>query len=141
MVVKNCVRCGKVFTHIAGAPLCSICKGKDDEDFKRIKEYLEENPGANITEVSTVLDISLNKLKRFLREGRLEVIEWNNYILDCERCGKSIKTGRYCESCNRDITMEMKSITNLATNKMKGRNTDGSKAKEKMRYLNRDILK
>ncbi|HHX60494.1 MAG TPA: MerR family transcriptional regulator, partial [Epulopiscium sp.] len=45
MDVKSCKRCGVLFHHVVGPPLCQKCKKKDEEDFQRVKEYLYENPG------------------------------------------------------------------------------------------------
>jgi len=111
--VRNCKKCGKIFNYIGGLPICPVCKQKDEEDFKRVKEYLYENPGANITQISTDLDISVETIKRYLKEGRLEIIgDEGNLILECEMCGKAIKTGRYCELCERELTRELKSTAN-----------------------------
>jgi hypothetical protein len=37
--VRNCRRCGKLYNYIGGAPICSSCREKDEEDFKRVKVY------------------------------------------------------------------------------------------------------
>ncbi len=141
MNARNCARCGRIYSHLTDPPLCPKCKGQDEEDFKRVKKYLEDNPEETITNISMELDISLSKLKRFLREGRLEIIQDDNFILECERCKKPIKTGRYCEPCSREIASEMKNLTNKAANKKENTESTGFKRNEKMRYLNRDLFK
>jgi flagellar operon protein (TIGR03826 family) len=108
--IRNCRRCGKLYSYIGGTPICPSCREKDEEDFKRIKEYLYENPGATLSEVANTLEISVEKIKRFLREGRLEIVgDDGNMFLECENCGKAIKTGRFCEQCGRNIQDELKS--------------------------------
>jgi len=109
--VRNCKKCGKIYSHLGGPPLCPACRKEEEDDFKRVKEYLYENPGASITQVSTELNISIEKIKRFLREGRLEITnEDGNLLLECEKCGKSIKSGRYCEACEREMTARLKTV-------------------------------
>jgi len=51
-------------------------------------------------EVAEALDVPMEKILQFLREGKLELSRENtNMLLDCERCGRSIPTGRYCSEC------------------------------------------
>ena len=34
-----------------------------------------------------------------LRESRLEIAEGSKIFMHCERCGKEIRSGRFCEEC------------------------------------------
>ena len=48
------------------------------------------------------------KIFRYLREGRIELIDKHgNGILECERCGGHIKSGRYCEKCKAELQKEL----------------------------------
>ena len=71
--VRNCRKCGRIYNYIGGAPLCPACKQLEEDDFQLVKKYLYENPGATLTQVSTDLEMSVEKIKRFLKEGRLEI--------------------------------------------------------------------
>lgn len=105
--VRNCRRCGRIYNYISGPPICQDCKQADEETFKRIKEYLYKYPGATLTQVATDCDVSVEKIKMFLREGRLEITEGANIILECERCGKSIRTGRFCQECQNGLSSDI----------------------------------
>jgi flagellar operon protein (TIGR03826 family) len=134
--VRNCKRCNKIFKYLSGPPICLDCKQQDEDKFKIVKEYLYENPKASVYEVSKELEISVQLIKSFLKEGRLEIIgEDGNMFLECERCGKSISTGRYCESCAREITDDIRSVAG----KIKGNpNEPASGGKSgAMRYLHK----
>lgn len=133
MGARNCARCGKIFNYLVGAPLCPLCKEEDEKDFKRVKEFLYKYPGSNMSEVSTALDISVAKIKRFLKEGRLEIKDFENLFLECERCGTAIKTGQFCDACTKEVAAEVRGVR-----KKDGytRESKGSKA-AKMRYLNK----
>lgn len=109
--VRNCRRCGKIFNYLGGEILCPVCKQQDEEDFKRVKDYLYEYPGATMSQIATDLEISVEKIKRYLRQGRLEIIgNEGNLILECEMCGKSIKSGRYCDICEKELSGNLKSL-------------------------------
>lgn len=105
MDVRNCFRCGKIYNY-DGFRICPTCRREEEVDFQRIKEYLYEYPGANISEVHEATKIDTNKIIEFLREGRLEISEGSNLILECENCGVSIKTGRFCDKCASNLRRE-----------------------------------
>ena len=136
--VRNCRRCGHIFNYIAGIPICPACKGADEEDFKKVKAYLWDNPGATLSEVSTVLGISVEKVRSFLKEGRLEIISNDgNMILECEKCGKSIKSGRLCDDCTRGLSNELRSTASQMSSASSEAALNAKKAIG-MRYLNKD---
>jgi flagellar operon protein (TIGR03826 family) len=138
--VRNCRRCGKIYNYIGGAPICPLCREADEENFKRVKEYLYKNPGATMSEVSTILDISVERIKAYLKEGRLEIINnEGNLILECESCGKAIKTGRFCDDCSNGLIKGLRSTASKMNVGPSG--ADASKKAIGMRYLNKDIKK
>ena len=106
--IRNCPRCGKIFTYI-NRPICHSCLEQEENEFKVVKDYIYDNPGANIAEVSEATEISADKIMRFLREERLELVSENsNLILECERCGRAINSGRFCENCKDNISKDFK---------------------------------
>lgn len=101
--IRNCPRCGKIFSYI-GRPICHSCLETEENEFKVVKEYIYDNPGATISEVAQETEVSVEKIMRFLREERLEIKSENsNMILECERCGRAISSGRFCDNCKGDI--------------------------------------
>lgn len=106
--IRNCPRCGRVFSYI-NRPICNRCIDDEEQEFKKVKDYIYENPGANIPEVSTATEVSVEKIMRFLRDERLELKgDIDSLGLSCERCGVSIKSGRFCEKCKKDISQGFK---------------------------------
>jgi len=106
--VKNCTSCGKIFNALPGFRRCPACIKGDETKFKMIKEYLYDCPGATIEEVVENLGVDRTLVLNFLREGRLETIG-ENMVIQCEHCGTAIHSGKYCDKCQRDITMDLKS--------------------------------
>ncbi|HOM03762.1 MAG TPA: flagellar protein [Acetivibrio sp.] len=98
--ISTCEICGKLYNNPHGFfRVCPICYESDEYEFKKIKDYLNLHPSAKIFDVVTDLNISVKQIKRYLRESRLEILEKDNHFLLCESCGKSIRTGRYCDEC------------------------------------------
>ncbi|WP_099190238.1 flagellar protein [Tepidibacter mesophilus] len=107
MELTNCKECGRMFGSENGELYCSKCRVDDNADFKKVREYLYDNPGASVQEVAEGTGVSETLIIKFLKQERIEIIEDGNSILSCERCSKSIKTGRYCEVCKAEIKKEL----------------------------------
>lgn len=105
MDVRNCKECGKIYNY-DGFKTCPTCRRKDEEDFVKVKEYIYDNPGANISEVQEATEVDSSKIIEFLRQDRLEIGEGSNLLLECESCGVSIKSGRFCNKCKHDLEKE-----------------------------------
>mgnify|MGYP001191694868 CR=1 FL=1 len=107
MDVRNCTRCGNIYVY-DNFKICPKCRRDDENDFQKVKEYIEEFPDATITEVAEETEVDTQKIIRFLREGRLEIKGDKNIFLTCERCGEPIRTGRFCDKCTVEMQREMK---------------------------------
>lgn len=108
----NCSICGRLIENNNFRSVCQQCMEKDMSDFDRIRDFLYIHPRAKVFEVSTILDIPVPVIKRYLREGRLEIIEKNNRFLSCEKCGKPICSGTQCDDCHSRSSHEYKSFFN-----------------------------
>ncbi len=140
--VRNCRKCGRIFNYLGGTPICPACKEQEEKDFQRVKEYLYQNPGASLTQVSTELEISVEIIKRFLKDGRLEITsEDGNMVLECENCGKSIKTGRYCMDCEKELTMGFRSAASQMQRDLDSSSSSPNSSSFGMRYLNKGYEK
>ena len=135
--VRNCKRCGKIFNFIGGPPICVSCKDQDELEFRKIKEFLYDNPRSSLSEVSTTLDVSVEKIKRYLKEGRLEIVGADgNFVLECEGCGKAIRTGRFCEMCEKEVSGDIKATARQMNEGLA--KLESTKRAIGMRYLNKN---
>lgn len=108
--IRNCKQCGKMFQYTGITKICAKCAREDDELFKIVKEYVYDHPGCTITEVSEETEVNEDRILRYLRQGKLEITgEGGSLVLDCERCGVAIRTGRFCDPCAHEIETELKS--------------------------------
>lgn len=138
MEPKNCRRCGRIFGYVGGIQICDACKRKDEEDFVNVKKYLYENRGASMKEVSEACEVSVEKITRFLKEGRLEIREGTNIVLECESCGKSIQSGRLCANCSKQLERDMTKVASDAAAQTQREEEEEEKKKGGMRYLKSD---
>lgn len=103
MEMKNCKKCGRVFASM-GDKICPECKEKEDEMFTVVKDYIYDHPHATVKEISADTEVEEETILRYLREGRIEVADDSLSLLTCEKCGKSIRTGKYCPECAKKLT-------------------------------------
>lgn len=101
MEVRNCKECGKIFNFIEGAPMCPACVKKLNEKYEQVKEYVYDNPGATINQVAEDNEVSVQQIKRWIREEKLAFSEQSEIGIECEKCGAMIKTGRFCKNCKK----------------------------------------
>lgn len=101
MEIRNCRQCGRLYNYIGGTyrNLCPACVEKVEDKFGEVKKYIEENPNADIRTVSIDVDVSIKQLEKWIREERLSFSEDSPMGIGCEKCGKTIKTGRFCKEC------------------------------------------
>jgi len=140
--IRNCKNCGNMYTHAPGqAPLCKNCISIEEDEFRKVKDYLYDNPGSSLTQVANALKISTKKLTRYLREGRIEITGDSNMLLECVGCGKSIRTGRYCQDCEAELVKGLSDTGKAMSEKVAGEKSSDSDDKftRGMKYLNKKV--
>lgn len=106
--LTNCKKCGRAFMSDGNVD-CKRCRGGSEDEYRIVKEYVYDNPGATIIEVHEATDVPEKRILQYLREGRLEITDDSNFVLDCQRCGVGIKSGKYCDKCAHEMAMELRS--------------------------------
>ena len=134
MNVLNCKGCGRLFNAVASERLCPECRKKLDEKFQEVKDYLEENPTARMSEISRECDVSVTQIKHWIREERLTFSENSVEGIECENCGKLIKTGRFCDACKAKISNNLMSAINKEPQRKPSENNNRDTT-NRMRYL------
>lgn len=112
MEVRNCRQCGRLYNYIGGSykNLCPSCIKKIEEEFSVVKEFIEDNKEATMTDISEACEVSVKQLEQWVREERLCFSENSPIGIECEVCGATIKTGRYCEKCKSNMATQLGSM-------------------------------
>ena len=105
MDVRNCRQCGRLFNYLGGPPICQACREAVEEKFQQVKEYVRNNPGSNIQMVAEDNDVTVQQIRQWIREERLEFSADSQVGIECEGCGASIRTGRFCDAFLKKINM------------------------------------
>ncbi|MFR8813093.1 MAG: flagellar protein [Lachnospiraceae bacterium] len=110
MDVRNCRQCGRLFNYLSGPQICQACRDALEEKFQQVKEYVRSNPGATIQMVSEDNDVTVQQIRQWIREERLEFAADSPVGIECEGCGASIRTGRFCEACKNRMRGDFNSV-------------------------------
>jgi flagellar operon protein (TIGR03826 family) len=106
MEIRNCPSCGKIFAYTL-RNLCPECIKEDELSFNKVRDYIHENPNANLEEVAEAAEVTTKKVLEYLKEGRLMLKSSSGAMLQCEVCSEPILSGRLCEKCSREFKKGM----------------------------------
>lgn len=115
MNVRNCKKCGRLFNYAVGPIMCPQCREALEDKFKEVKTYVSEHKGCGINEVAEECEVEIAQIRQWLREERLEFTSDSMINLNCESCGTTIRSGRFCDKCKNEMLNGFKSSTRPAT--------------------------
>ncbi|AKL93767.1 flagellar operon protein [Clostridium aceticum] len=131
MDLRNCASCGRAFAY-TGSDVCSRCDSTVEDDYKKVRDYLYDHPGASIIEVSEATEVTEKRILMFLRENRIEIREEDNLLLDCQRCGVAIRSGRFCDSCTIELQKELTQVVKPSKQEVEDKKKATSSENHKM---------
>lgn len=104
--IGNCPRCGRVFAK-GMKDVCPSCVKDIDQEYVDCLEYLRENKGASMHDVSEETGVSIKQITKFIREGRISLMDAPNLGIPCDLCGTLIREGTMCESCRTRFSKDV----------------------------------
>jgi uncharacterized protein len=106
--IRNCMECGRLFAY-QGRSVCNKCMEKEDSEYAVVRRYVRDHPGEGVSDVSEATGIEEEKILQFLKDGRLQS---SGFVepTTCERCGKRIPEGKFCEQCRGAIEHAVRSV-------------------------------
>ena len=132
MDIRNCKNCNKMFNYI-GKPICPTCEKLLEDKFQEVRKYVEDNPHCTMNEISEAMDVSTKQIEKWIREERLCFADDSPIGIGCEKCGKMIKSGKFCDVCRVEMESQMNNLYK-AVNPGPYRTKDSA---SKMRYLDK----
>lgn len=97
---KPCSMCGRSLPIDYEKDFCDACE--EDVLFKEVREYIRSHDVTEF-ELAEVFHIPQSKVRRWIREGRIEYVEGENKMINtrCQRCGTPVTFGTLCTECMR----------------------------------------
>lgn len=127
--------CGGKYFHFGGGKYkCQNCNEITYDDFGKVKKFLDENGPMPILAISSATGVSSEIIEFLLKDGRVEIIEGSKYYLQCSKCGCSIRSGRFCVDCARELS---EGVQKIFFNEVGEKPKYEVKQKGRMHFLNR----
>ena len=101
------------------------------------KRQIEDNPRADMREISENCDVSTRQIEQWIREERLSFSDDSPIGIACEVCGATIRTGRYCERCKNDLANRLGSMYGSRSSTVDADKIRERREKARMRFLDK----
>lgn len=107
MDITYCPKCGKLFSK-GFREVCNNCHAQQEKDYERCVDHLRKNRGLDITQLSEDMEISIKQITKWIREGRISLLDAPNLSYPCESCGILIRDGHLCDGCRARLQRDVK---------------------------------
>ncbi len=136
MNVRTCKKCRRLFNYVMGPSFCPECREKEEDKFQDVKKYVQEHGRSSMQEVAEACDVTMKQIQQWIRDDRLMLADDSPLGIECERCGRMIRGGKYCPECSNDLAAKFQSAMGnpLATEVVKKQET---KTSARMRFLDK----
>lgn len=103
----NCSECGgRMIYKGVGEYACELCGALAYDDYGKVRNYIEQHPGATQSDVSAATGVSKAKIRQLLIEERIEVTPDSPIFMHCALCGADIRSGMYCSACATKVKQD-----------------------------------
>lgn len=135
--IVNCKKCGRLFQRTSSKRICPNCEKALEDKFVEVREYIRDNPGASMMEVSRELEVAVEQIKQWVREERLLFTNAEGSGIECMSCGIPITTGKYCAKCKEQMAHKLENAYDKPKPVLAPQASQTS-TKGKMRFLGQD---
>lgn len=125
MNLDNCPRCGRLFAK-GIRNVCQNCFREVEQQYEKCADYLRKNKGASIVELSEAVDVSIRQITKFVREGRISLMDAPNLSYPCEVCGTLIREGHICDSCRKRLEKDLSQVNRQSSHETASSNESHS---------------
>lgn len=138
MDLLRCRFCRKSFRGYSA--LCPECIEELDKKYIAVRNYLDKNKAANVSQVAEETGIDQKSLLYLIRDGRLSFRGEGSEIV-CMKCGAPIESGKYCERCRESLVHDLENTISSMESKIRPvgqKPADKTDSKSKMHILRDD---
>lgn len=134
VVCENCN--SRLFYTGIGEYKCKECDEIYLDDYGKVRHFVEENGPMQAILISQATGVDEEVISAMLYNGKVEIPEGSKYYLQCEKCGSSLRYGRICPLCARNLSNGMRNFDRSEVGEIPKSETSDYK-KGKMHFIGR----
>jgi hypothetical protein len=104
--VVNCPRCGRLSSVLVRGQ-CGHCLREEHEQLRTVQGLLAERGPLSAEEISRETGVPVERVLRWLREGRLVT---SGDVVRCRRCGRPVRLGVLCSVCRVELAVAIRQV-------------------------------
>lgn len=138
MNVRTCRKCRRLFNYVMGPSFCPDCRAKEEDKFQEVKKYVQDHGRASMHEVAEACEVTMKQIQQWIRDDRLMLADDSPLAIECERCGRMIRGGKFCPECSNIMAAKLQAAMGdpLAT-RLNEKNEASQRDGNRMRFLNK----
>ncbi len=104
--VVNCPRCGRLSAVLVRGQ-CGHCLREEHEQLRTVQALLADRGALSAEEISQETGVPVERVLRWLREGRLMA---SGEVVRCRRCGRRVRLGVLCSVCRVELAVAIRQL-------------------------------
>lgn len=127
--LANCPNCNALFLKNSFQTVCNSCLKEEERSFEKVYKFpkKQENRQSTMIHIVEKTGVEEELILKFIRQKRIQLSNFPNLGYPCERCGTTIREGRYCQSCDQDLASQISQLDQLEQlEKEKGNSSKGT---------------
>src|SRR5690606_25191780 len=101
------------------------CLKEVDQQLLKCIEYLRENKGCTLQQLSEATGVPTRTIIRFIRDGRIATMSSPNLATPCEHCGEPAIGSNLCDPCRRKLSQDIQQMKSQAQQKKTNMESSG----------------
>lgn len=108
--LTNCPNCETLFLKSKFRDVCDSCFKEEEKLFEKVYQFIrkKENRTATMVQVIDATEVDEELIIKFIKSGRLKLMQFPNLGYKCEKCGATIREGRLCVTCSDTLRSQLK---------------------------------
>ncbi|GGJ64115.1 flagellar operon protein (TIGR03826 family) [Anoxybacillus voinovskiensis] len=110
--LDNCPKCGRLFVKNQFRDICEVCYKEEEKLFEKVYNFLRkrENRTATLAQVVAATEVDETLIIKWIKKGRIQLLQFPNLGYPCDKCGKLIREGRLCLECNQGLQQQLQKL-------------------------------
>jgi len=107
----SCSQCGdRVFYIGKGKYICRTCESMNFDIYGKVRNFMRKNEKSSILYMSQAIGVDEDVIEMILGMEQVPILKDSKYFLECIHCGCSIRDGKSCAFCKREVAGDIRGL-------------------------------